>query len=192
MSQCCSVFSGYFGQLSSFELSYKRVNQGFGRTFIQVLPDYVTIILLLQRKSIIMFALRKIQRRNPIWCETILTFCRRFFFSSNKCNITVQYRVFSATLLEYQDARRRRQRRWNNETYVRRQKEHVNMIWNLHDLGVVVPHVRLYCFIFRLLTGRGIIFWNYQCRSSAVREDKSNRTGRNMRQKRKKSKPCWG
>ena len=45
-----------------------------------------------------------------------------------------------------------------NETNCRKQKEHVNM-WNWHDLGVVVPHVRLQFLQFEVVVRTWASFW---------------------------------
>ena len=52
------------------------------------------------------------------------------------------FKQFNNRELKHHEGKQRWQRQWTNLTNCRRQKGHVNM-WNWHDLGVVVPHVRL-------------------------------------------------
>ena len=75
--------------------------------------------------------------------------------ASLRIRVSLTYCIFTVTTrtnreLEHQDGRRRRQRRWSDNTNYRRHKEHVN-VWNWHVLGVVVPRVRLQLLHFIVL-----------------------------------------
>ena len=90
-----------------------------------------------------------------------------------------------ATSLNHQDGRPRRQCQGNNLANCRRQKEHVNM-WNWHDLGVVVPHVRLQLLHFKVVDRTWTSFWQITTVAlSPVRGDEVIE----LRQKRKKYEP---